>query len=758
MQNSHRLPLIELKSIPAGSNQSETYRHLLGLALRNNCAPDAVDISALPTTMIRLSPAAKAQLDAVADKYGMDTKAAFAGLCSAGAEIKRREMRKQAGIDKQLAASISLPFEPKTPNQTRYFEQIMVALSANRIVFAEGSTGIGKSRAMAAAAIEQARAKKTPVIVAAPTVAVMKHLYDELRALNPTGVSYTVLPGATEFVDDVLLNDYLQAAVQAAADDPELTVDEAVRSWVWRGAKPLSPDTPIAHALGDRAAWLMDDLREIAENMPVEDFALRRDLDQVGTSESRQLLAGLREAAKHNTDIIICTHAMLALGQKTQWRALPEPCVLLIDEAHQFEQAVASVNSDQVSLYSLRAGLTRLRRESGASKNSVVGKALEEAKRLTLTLQALDVDGKRVCLSDKEMLDEAERQRALSHLRTLNGHLASRTMSDLRGVEHYRNAVNAMVNSLTNGGGTTNRVDLDFSPDRRYPSLYCGPARVDMQLRHIWKTAKGGVVLASATLYIMDATGNSKCDYLRNILAVDFDRLNTPSPVIDRSIYTLPTLYMPSKARQADLVPPGKASRRTEEEWRTALIEAVRHITKTAYGGTLVLMTAYRDIEALAAGLRAAGVPDERIIEQRPEQRFNDAERRFRAAHAASARPILLALGTAWTGIDLKDGSATDEEDFLLTDLVVARLPVGLNRNNSMTARIERMGLHPIINEALLTLKQGLGRLIRRDRVTHRRIWLLDGRISPDFKWQGMETLTASVRRLTKEYRTHREF
>jgi hypothetical protein len=225
--------------------------------------------------------------------------------------------------------------------------------------------------------------------------------------------------------------------------------------------------------LGDRAAWLMDDLREIAENMPVEDFALRRDLDQVGTSESRQLLAGLREAAKQNADIIICTHAMLALGQKTQWRALPEPCVLLIDEAHQFEQAVASVNSDQVSLYSLRAGLARLRREGGASKNSVVGKALEEAKRLTLALQALDVDGKRVCLSDKELLDEAERQRALSHLRTLSGHLASRTMSDLRGVEHYRSAVSAMVNSLANGGGTQNRVDLDFSPDRRYPSLYC---------------------------------------------------------------------------------------------------------------------------------------------------------------------------------------------------------------------------------------------------------------------------------------------
>lgn len=753
MQTNHRLPLIGLKSIPSGSNQSETYRHLFGLAMRNNCAPKAVDITVLPTTMIRLSPAAKAQLDAIAARYGMDSKAAFAGLCAAGAEIMKQQMRKQAGLEKQLVASVTPSFEPKSENQKRYFEQIMVALSANRVVFAEGSTGIGKSRAMAAAAIEQAREKKTPVVIAAPTVAVMKHLYDELRTLDTSGVSYTVLPGATEFVDDMLLNEFMQAAT----DDPEIVFDETVKDWVRNGAKPLAPDSPIAHALGNQAAWLMDDLRQIAENMPIEDFALRRDLDQVGISESRKLLAGLRGEAKQAADIIICTHAMLALGQKTQWRALPEPCTLFIDEAHQFEQSVASVNSDQVSLYSLRASLARLRRAVGASKNSIVGKTLEEAKRLTSALQALDTDGKRISLSDQAQLSEDEQQGIVARLRTLSDYLASRTLSELQGVEHYRGAVKTMISSFANST-VHNRVDLDFSPDRRYPSLYCGPARVDMQLRHIWKTAKGGVVLASATLYIMDSTGNSKCDYLRNLLAVDFERLSTPSPITDRSIYTLPTLYLPSKARQDGLTPPGKTSPKTEEEWHQAVTEALLHITGSAHGGTLVLFTAYRDIAGIAHRLRGAGISEERIVEQHPDQRFSEAERCFRGAHQAGLRPILFALGTAWTGIDLKDNAASDDEDSLLTDLVVVRLPVGLNRNNSMTARIERMGLHPIINEALLTLKQGLGRLIRRHGVKHRRLWLLDGRIAEEFRWQGMETMTASIRRLMREYRTRREF
>ncbi|MCW5258894.1 hypothetical protein D5045_00835 [Verminephrobacter eiseniae] len=761
MQTSYRVPLVELKSIPAGSNQSQTYRHLLSLAMRGNCEPEAVDISALPTTMIRLPPAAKAQLDAVAHRHGMDYKAAFAGLCTAGAEIMRKQMHQHAGLEKQPAANLPPSFTPKSDNQRRYYELMMVGLSANRIVFAEGSTGIGKSRAMAAAAVEQARAKKTPIVIAAPTVAVMKHLYDELRTLDTTGTSFKVLPGASEFVDDLLLNDYLQAAAAADAD-PDIVVDEAVREWVSGGAKPRQTNSPIAHALGDRAAWLMDDFRQIASNMPVEDFVLRRG-DLTVTSESRQLLAELKNTAKA-ADIIICTHAMLALGQYTHWGAVPEPCVLFIDEAHQFEQAVSSINSDQLSLYSLRASLANLRRATSAPRNSVLGKALKEARLLTSALQDIDTDGKRVCLTRSEQLQNNDRERLTIQLRTLGGYLASDTLAQARGIERYRSAVRLILASLT--GSSNDRVDLDFSPDRRYPSLYCGPASVGEHLRRIWKTAKGGVVLASATLYIMDSSGNSKCDYLRGILAVDFKRLNTPAPVIDKSIYTLPTLFRPSKHRSSGLIRPRITADRTQEEWNrllaewhSSLADAVHHVINTAHGGTLVLLTAYRDIIALSVLLKAAGLAEERIIAQQPDQKFSEAERRYRLSHSAGVRPILLGLGTAWTGIDLKDDTASDETDSLLTDLVIARLPIGLNRSNSMNDRVERMGLYPIINEALLTLKQGVGRLIRRDQVKHRRLWVLDGRIVDDYKGKEMENLlSASARRFLREYRHREEF
>lgn len=755
--NSYRLPLIEITSIPAGSNQSETYRHLLGLALKAKAKPEAVDISTLPSTMIRLSPAAKAQLDAVAEQYGMEPRAAFAGLCAAGLAIMRKQLRQQAGLNKQAAADIRVPFEPKSDNQRRFYEQIMLGLLADKIVFAEGSTGIGKSRAMAAAALEMARAKKTPVILAAPTVAVMEHLYEELQLLNAAGVTYSILPGASEFVDDIALREY----ITATQTTPELDIDQTVIEWVARGAPALRPDAPLAHALGENAAWLMDDLRKLATNMPVDDFALRRPKrrDDNPDGESRKLLESLRNRAKTETDIILCTHAMLAIGQQTQWKAVPEPCVVIIDEAHQFEQAVASVNSDQVSVYSLRASLARLRRSEGLGKGTIASKALEEASKLTKHLQRFDIDGKTHCLTDASPEDQEDLRLTTTCLRSLGDKLASKSLNELRNIEHYRSALKSIITSLeTPSGKGINRVDLAFSPDRRYPSLYCGPARVDMQLRNIWNTAKGGVVLASATIYIMDASGNSKCDYLRGLLSVDFSRISTPAPVIEKYLYTLPCLYVPSPRRRDALVPPRKQGQNTEDDWHKELALSIEHITSTAHGGTLALFTAYKDIQAVAKELDLLGVSKGRIVAQQPNRKFSEYERLFRTIHANGERPIMLALGTAWTGIDLKDHAASDETDTLLTDLVIARLPIGLNKSNSMTSRIERMGMHPIINECLLTFKQGIGRLIRRENVQHRRLWVLDGRLFTEGKWPGMEALAGGIRRLLKEYRHRKEF
>lgn len=741
-----RLPLIEIGNALPGASKSAAYRHLFGLAISAHADPVQIDCDGLPRMAIRLSPVAKAKLNEIAETNRISIGEAFAGLCAAGlasmsvaGKVKRIASRKREPC--------ACPFEPQSDQQRSYYDNIMAGLRDRRIVFAEASTGIGKSRVLAAAALGMAQQQKTPVIIAAPSVAVMEHLYREWLTLDSGEITAVIMPGAAEFVDDFALRDYITVADML---DEKAEVDEPVRAWVAGGGKPLNPDSPIAHAIGESAAWFMNDLRQLAINMPVDDFVLRGVDDSGG--ESQDILRSIRTRAQMDADVIFCTHAMLALSQKLNWTLLPEPCVVMIDEAHQFESAVARMNSEQISMYSLRVSLSKARK--GKGKNNAAAKAITEARKLTDLFKSMADDAATtICLTTmgKENLDGLGVP-ALIH--SLAEKLSVKSLDSVPDIGRFRAGLRSAMNAIR-VNAASNRVDLAFSPDRRYPSLYSGPARMDRAMRSIWESAKGGVVLASATLYTMDANGNSKCDYLRGILAVDHARLSTPQPIISKAIYALPVLHVPSPRAAAGLIPP---SRNAENpEWHARVAEAIGHAAKSAKGGTLALMTAYRDIHEVATILRENGMAD-RIIEMRQGVRFSESERQFRAAHANGDRPILLGLGVAWTGIDLKDASVSAGQDTLLTDLVIVRLPVALNRTNAMLARMERTGMNPVIHEALLTLKQGMGRLIRRDGVTDRRIWMLDGRMFPPNEWRGMKPLTSAARRLLREYRKQQVF
>lgn len=64
----------------------------------------------LPTGVIRLSPAAKAQLDRIAEHYGMKEQAAFAGLCASGLAIFNKKQHQQNRDDRLTEQHIAIPF------------------------------------------------------------------------------------------------------------------------------------------------------------------------------------------------------------------------------------------------------------------------------------------------------------------------------------------------------------------------------------------------------------------------------------------------------------------------------------------------------------------------------------------------------------------------------------------------------------------------------------------------------------------------
>jgi ATP-dependent DNA helicase DinG len=159
-----------------------------------------------------------------------------------------------------------------------------------------------------------------------------------------------------------------------------------------------------------------------------------------------------------------------------------------------------------------------------------------------------------------------------------------------------------------------------------------------------------------------------------------------------------------------------------------------------------VLCTSYAQVESISEHIAA-----DRLVSQREGERFSEAQKRFEALYRQGKKPVFVGVGAAWTGVDFADAQAKDgRDDFMLTDLIIACLPVGLNRSETMLARVERTGTWAIEKEAVIMLKQGLGRLIRRSGLTDRHIWFLDGRLW--LPWPGMESFTAAARRVLMEY------
>lgn len=742
------LPLIPVPArIAALHSKTDLYRSLLAHALQVGAAPQVMGLAGVPRASFFLPPALQAKLQHAAECAGMSVQDAFAGLTAAAIELRLAEQQDQN--ERQTLAPLP-PFAGARAEQAQFYQAIQASLLAGRFCLAEASTGVGKGRALVMAALSRAQALtgedrtpgRVPVVVAAPTLKVLGQLWAEFEALraqgHAKGLRAAYFPGRTEFVDAARLKAYLESA-----DRP----DAAVADWVAAGGgmRPETASNPLARALADAGwslSWLMEDLRGIATDLPAGDFALRED------SEHPDIVP-LRTYARQ-ADVLFCTHAMLGRAGQRGWHVFPAPLVLMIDEAHQLEQNLAGIYTHQLSLFSLRHRIRVAWRAAKSGKSSKLYLAVKKIQNLIRLLQELDLGEEQVRYRMNSgyavLLDPLE------DLLTL---VQSRVFAGVEGIKQDREIIKQIIEAIQEKARAS--AWLSFSPDRRFPSFMAGRPDIGSALGHLWATATAGGVLASATLYLPDEFGNQKCDYLMNILSLPRSRTDTPAPVVAPWVRDIPVMHTPTPENAKALARPGRKARTEDLDraWLAALAERIGRITQQARGGSLVLLTAYQQVEALAAHLEAAGMGD-RLLCQRRNERFAVVEQRFRDLHAAGQRPVLLGLGAAWTGVDLRDKAVPASEDTLLTDLIIGCAPIGLNHTSTMQARADRSSVNPVIKEALMTLRQGLGRAVRDADMRDRRIWFLDGRIWQP--WPGMETFTRAARRLLDAYPQQAQF
>ena len=753
------------------ANKVKAHKALVNHALNKGLLPIIPTPENTITLTLTLHPEVRARLSIIAKEHGMTVAGAFAAMANAGLQSIESTSKKDEILKSKFhstAAGKLLVDKNKEdrPQQREFWLHLATGLQLKKVGMNEASTGVGKGLCIVSAAILKARQGSIPVIIASPTLKGTAQLWREFEEPAPTaaakGLDVALLPAKAEIVDDTRLRAYL-----------EKNPDPAVLEWVNNGG-PNNVDTTLSRAAerqGTTLNWLMDDLRAIATNLRPEDFAV--DDTTPETSEGAKQLAVLREYAA-NAQIIFCTQAMLARISIGQWKLLPlvrekheddtpvnEP-VVIIDEAHLFEEIMAGAISNDMSLQGLKYRLKDAYEASQSKTGSSLDKAIKTVEKLVNECKAV-YNGETIKLVDSSWkepprLAQQVSSTVLSHLKDLKKQFQTKgAMQTVASIKNDKEVLNQIIKTLE--GSISDRLHLEYTAERHYPLFRVGPPSVKRNLGYIWSTATGGVALVSATFYLPSGQGGMTCDYMREVLALPLARMDIPPPVVWKEIYNAPTLYLPHSSIAQPLVPPDDESPDKLDAWTLAQATQIKNIAASAKGGTLVLCTSYAQVNGLKHNLVSGGMDEDRIVAN--SGRLVDDQKKYVTLHAEGKRPVWLVLGPGWAGIDLVEEGKLAEEDTLLTDLVITRMPIGINRSVTMQTRMNQSHFRPVGQETMLRLKQGLGRIIRRAGLKDRRIWLLDGRlvtsvVKPSSNF--MAELVSGVYRLIERYKKRSEF
>ncbi|RLB04591.1 MAG: ATP-dependent DNA helicase [Deltaproteobacteria bacterium] len=449
-------------------------------------------------------------------------------------------------------------------------------------------------------------------------------------------------------------------------------------------------------ATGDRAEveWLPDNSvlwREISSS---SDKCVGSECDYYNSC----FITRLKQKAA-NCDLLIVNHhlyfADLALKQDNFGAVLPGHEAVIFDEAHQLDHVASSYFGFELSLFKFLELVHDVKKELSIAK-------VRKMDEINMKLQALETDARRYFevferapgrkrLEEVRQWDELEKvaDKITQSLNSLAGDLVSFEQMSPGLSACKRRSLN--LSHLMDVFTTREDPDLVYwyESRRRGVFLHATPINVSPYLDELLFKRIGSVILTSATLAI-----GEDFSFVRQCLGVPDE---TDEMVLSSHFDFKENLivYIPRDISEPSS--PKFLEQFCQKVWELLLI---------SQGRALILFTSYKNMEEAYSMLKEKDLPYKFLLQG--EKPKNTLLKEFRQ----DLHSILLATGSFWEGVDVPGPS--------LSSVIIDKLPFEVPSDPILVARLKRLrdeGYDPFwhyqVPQAILNLKQGVGRLIR---------------------------------------------